>query len=309
MNKKTMEARFSAELDAYLNGIKRPSESGSDEYNKLLELGKALADNDFSQNSKQEEVFAKTIKTINENGGEVMKQSRLVKYALPKVAAVAMVCILGFSAMQTSFAQELAGKVLKTISLGHITVYEDEPRDGGSSIPAELKGEYFDKDGNPVEELSPDGPQQIYSADGKVVIGFGAEEAAEGKLIVKDPDKLNDYTCFNVILPSYLPEGFAFEKAQFYEDENATVEDTKYIGLYFTHQETGKYIYMQQRFADAETGYAAGGYQVEAIKINGADAVMYDRNLDWEANGVIYALSGRGVVANSELIKIAESIK
>ena len=132
----------------------------------------------------------------------------------------------------------------------------------------------------------------------------------EGILVVKDPNEFNNYTCFNVVLPSYLPEGFEFDRAEFYEDENGVVENTKYIGLYFTNEKTGKYIYMQQRFADEETAYAGGAKKVEEIKINGVDAVFYDdRNIDWEANGVIYALSGRGEITKDELIKIAESIK
>ncbi len=309
MSEKTIETRFSMDMDACLSGIEKQNESESKEYQILLEFGKTLAANDFSQASHKEEVFAKTLKNINEYGGKnIMSRLLMAKFPVSKIATVAMVCILGFGIMQTSFAQELADKVLKSISLGHVTVYEED-RDKVMPIPAKLTGEYFDRDGNPIEEFSPDGPQLFYSADGKVVIGFGAKEAEEGKLIVKDPDKLNDYTCFNVALPSYLPEGFTFDKAEFYEDENDIVKNTKYIGLYFANKEAGTYIYMQQRLADAETAYEAGGSNVEAIKVNGADAIMYsDRNLDGEANGVIYALSGRGVVPKSELLKIAESI-
>jgi hypothetical protein len=65
---------------------------------------------------------------------------------------------------------------------------------------------------------------------------------------------------------------------------------------------------MQQRFADEETAYETGGSKVEKIKINGVDAILYDNSLDWEYNGVIYALNGKGI-AKDELIKIAESIK
>lgn len=130
----------------------------------------------------------------------------------------------------------------------------------------------------------------------------------EETLIVKDTEKLNDYTCFDVILPSYLPEGYKFNRAGFFRDENGIVEDTKYIELYFTNDKTGEYIYMQQRFADEETAYATGADKVEEIKVNGVDAVLYGNNLDWEYNDVIYMLNGRGITKD-ELIKIAESIK
>lgn len=109
----------------------------------------------------------------------------------------------------------------------------------------------------------------------------------------------------------YLPDGYQFDKAEFYKDEDGVVNNSKYISLYFTNKNTGKYIYMQQRFADEETAYATGtDGKVEEIKINGLDAVLSDdRSIDWEANNTLYGLHGRGEINRSELIKIAESIK
>ena len=132
----------------------------------------------------------------------------------------------------------------------------------------------------------------------------------EQTLVVKDPNELNNYTCFDVKLPSYLPEGYKFTEAEFFKDENGVVENAKIIGLYFANEKTGKFIYMQQRLAVEEAGYVTGAAKVEELKINGVDAVLYgDSNLDWEYNGVIYMLVGRGEIAKDELIKIAESIK
>jgi len=46
------------------------------------------------------------------------------------------------------------------------------------------------------------------------------------------------------------------------------------------------------------------------IKINGIAAVICDnRNIDWEANNVLYCISSKGSFSKNELIKIAESIK
>jgi hypothetical protein len=107
-----------------------------------------------------------------------------------------------------------------------------------------------------------------------------------------------------------LPEGYEFDRAEFYKDDNGVVENSKYITLYFTNKKTGEKIYIPQRFADEETAYSTGASKVEEIKINGVDAVLYDdRNIDWEANGVIYGISAKGKITRDELIKIAESIK
>lgn len=323
MNKRNIEGMFSKEMDAYANGIERSKKVQSEEYNELLELGKKLTDNDFSKNSNKEEVFNKTLKNINKYRGEDnVKKSNKTRHNVAKVASFALVCILGFSIMQTSFAQDFVNKIVKTISLGHITIVQEEPSDVKSCpVPAELKGKIFDKDGKPVEELSVDKLQKIYTVDGEEIAYIGsngeiitvAEDEKmreEEYLVVKDSNELNDYTCFNVILPSYLPDGFTFDRAELYKDEDGTVENSKYIDLYFTNEKTGKYIFMQQRFADEEAGYVTGANKVEEVKINGVDTIISDdRDIAWEANGVLYNILGRGEITRAELIRIAESIK
>ena len=320
-NKKSIEDRFSMHIDAYFSGLERQNKLESEEYNELFEIGKALADNDFSKNSNKEGVYARTLSKISKyKGVGIMKKSKNLKHSITKVASIALVCILGFSVMQTASAQELVGRVLKPISLGHITVFEEEYGEIESfPVPEKLKGKIFDKDGNPVEIFSEE-LEKLYTVDGEEIATFDLETGEirtvaeldrmmeEEILIVEDTDKLNDYTCFDVILPDYLPEGYKFGRAGFFKGENGSVEDSKYIELYFTNDKTGEFIYMQQRFADEETAYATGGSKVEKIQVNGVDAVLYGNSLDWEYNGVIYMLNGRGI-AKDELIKIAESIK
>lgn len=208
-----------------------------------------------------------------------MKNSRKSKHFIGKVAFFALICGLGFSIIQTSFAQEVVEKIVKTISVGHyITIYSAD----GIEIS--------DIDGATAE-----------------IITIGKEEY----LVVRDSSKLNDYTCFNVILPSYLPEGYKFDRAEFYKGEEDTVKDSKCIELYFANKKTGNSMYVGQSFADEETAYGLMTEEkIEEIKINGVDAVMTGSSgIDWEANGVLYSILGTDQVTKSELIKIAESIK
>lgn len=318
MNKKSIENKFSTDIDAYINGIRNVNESSNEEYNELLELGKALGGKDFSKNSNKEVVFNKTLKRINEHKGDsAMKKSNKFKKAAIAAASFVIVCGI-FS--QTSFAKDLAEKVINKISLGHITVEQSE-RPSAMVIPDNLKGKVFDKNGNVLTVVTKD-TEKVYTksgeqiadiANGKIVTVSEAkaedEKDKENKLVVKDAGNLNKYTCFNVKLPSYLPKGYKFDRAEFYKDEGSV--NKKYIDLFFTNEKTGKYIYMQQRFADEETKYATGtDGKVEKVKINGVDAVISDnRSIDWEANGVLYGLSGRGEFGKDELMKIAESIK
>lgn len=318
MNKKSIEDKFSTDIDAYINGIKSVNESRNEEYNELLELGKALADKDFSENSNKETVFNKTLKRINEHKGDsAMKKSNKFKKAAIAAASFVIVCGI-FS--QTSFAKDLAEKVINKISIGHITVIQTEASKVKEvKVPDNLKGKIFDKNGKALSVVTRD-TGKIYTAageeidsckDGKIITVAEAKKMDKDKmLIVKDSSSLNKYTCFNVKLPSYLPKDYKFHRAEFYKDEKGSVSK-KYIDLFFTNEKTGKYIFMQQRFADEETKYATGtDGKMEKVKINGVDAaIIDDRSIDWEANGVLYGVSGRGEFGKDELVKIAESIK
>ena len=317
MNHKDYEDRFSDDMDNYINW-KENLNIENEDYKELLELGKTLSNNNFSKNSNKEKIINTSLENIKKyKGADNMKKS---KKMIIRAASLALVCILGVTTMRTSFAQELADKIANFISIGHVTVYEDPIYDEGEiiQVPEELKGKIFDKEGNLIEEFTVGNPPAIYTADGEKIAFIETEtmkivteaevEKENNNLLVKDVNKLNDYTCFEVILPSYLPEGYEFDRAEFFRDENGLVENSKYISLYFTNDETGEYIYMQQRFADEETAYETGGQKVEQLKINGADAILYDNSLDWEDEGVIYSLNGRGI-ARDELIETAESFK
>ena len=61
----------------------------------------------------------------------------------------------------------------------------------------------------------------------KIKYNEAEAERENNNLVVKDVDKLNDYTYFEVILPRYLPEGYKFDRAEFFRDENEVVENIK----------------------------------------------------------------------------------
>lgn len=288
-----------------------------DEYKELLKLGSILENKDFSKKSDKRMVYIKTLKNINNCGGDrIMRKSNKTK----KFAVAASVAVICFSLMQTSFAQDLLAKIVNSISLKHINIEQvEEPET--YPVPEELKGKIFDKDGNPIKEFSKSYDDGVYTADGKKIVDFKdgkiiteSEKVNENdNMVVKDQEKLNDYTCFKVILPQYLPEGYEFDRAEFYRDKNGVVKDSKYIDLYFADKETGEKIFMQQRFADEETAYSMStGDKIEKVKINGVDAIIYvgenSSGIDWENNGVLYSMNGKGI-SRSEIIKVAESVK
>ncbi|MHB8061402.1 MAG: DUF4367 domain-containing protein [Ruminiclostridium sp.] len=316
------EDLFSVELENHLNGIEISDELGYEKYNELIELGKNLAGRDFSKNSNKEAVLKKVQKNMYLNKGDfIMKKTYKIKRIAVVAASFAVVLI---TLMQTAFAQDFFEKIINSISLGHINAVQMEPsKQETRPISDELKGKLFDKDGNPLEVFSKKDEGGIFTAVGEKIVGLTNGEIVtevkkdkmdkERKLEIKNSDDLNKYTCFNVILPSYLPDGYKFDRAELYKDEDGTVSEKKekYIDIYFTNETTGKYIYMQQRFADEETAYEfSTDSEIEEVKINGIDAVLSaDKSIAWETDKVLYFLAGKGEIDKSELIKIAESIK
>jgi hypothetical protein len=326
VNDRNIQDGCSKEIDDYFKGINGLSSVDSEEYKEVLEITKALASKDFSKNSNKKEVFDRALKNINEYRGEnEMKRLKKIKYPITKVASFLLIGILSISMIKTSFAQEVIDKIVKIISLKNIEAVQYEPQKRTYPIPENLKGKIFDKDGNMLEVFSEEfiGSGKIYMGDGgeiaRIDINSGEiisvkEEEVLNKekyFVVKDVNKLSDYTCFNVILPSYLPEGYEFDRAEFYKGKEGIVKNSKYIEVYFINQNTGKYINMHQRISDEETAYGmATDGKLEEVKVNNENAIMIDeKSIDWEYNGILYSLSERGEIGKSELIKIAESIK
>lgn len=322
MNKKSIEDKFSRDIDAYFNGIEDTNNLNNQEYNEILELGKILVGEDFSKNSNKEAVFNKVLKNINNNKGDNNMKKLNKKSYIAKVASVAAVGIISVSLIKPAFAREVADKIVRTISLGNISVIQTEsPKIEKMPVPDEYKGKIFDKNGNKIEVFTKENAKdEMYTAkgekianlsDGKIItVEQEKKLRKKGILEVKDFNEVSKYTCFKVNLPSYLPEGYNFDRAEFFKDEKGKVSD-KYVNLYFVNEKTGKSIFMQQRFSCEETKYVHGtDGKIEKIKINGVDAVISDdSSIDWEYNKVLCSLSTKGNITKDELIKVAQSIK
>ncbi len=298
---------------------KIPDGLGNEENQELMELTRSLYITDFSEGSNKEAVMRKIKNNLEGKGYYIMNKTAKIRRITVTAASLVLVLV---ALMQTTFAQELLKKVKNSISLGNITAVQVEhPKQNVYPLPEELKGKIFDKNGKALEAITEEGGE-LYTADGEKIVDFSdgqviteAEKAKmdqEGKLVVKDCEKLNEYTCFKVILPGYLPDGYKFDRAEFYKDNEGNVSRTKYINLYFTNAANGNYIFMQQRASDEESAYEIStDGEIEKAKINGVDAVLIDgRTLDWGYNDILYGLAGKeGHLGKSELIKIAESVK
>ena len=216
--------------------------------------------------------------------------------------------------------------MIKVFTTGNINVIqEDSTIERKHTIPDAYKGKIFDKEGNCLDYF-PESQGEMFSEDGKLILGLN-----EGKIItdqkeldeiknkeatrqekffsVSDPNRISDYTCFSVKLPSYLPEGVRFEKASFFEE--GTPKDSLYVALHFVNEQNEEVIYMQQRFVCEETGIETGtDGEVKEVDVNGATGLRYDNCLDWEDDEVMYMMNFEdNQITEDEMLKIARSFK
>jgi hypothetical protein len=308
------ENKFQKNKERFIEGI--------DE--EFQDLASQLRDMDFSKESNENFVLNTTLKNINIEGDNNMKKINKIK----KTGIVAASLLIASTLVaQTTFAQEAVEKILKTISLGHVTMvqYDDNEREE-ETLADSLKGKVFDKNGKVIEKISQDIVKDgLYTHNGEKIKDINPKKGTivtekqaaqaekdmeENTLYVTDSSKLNNYTCFHVKLPSYLPNGYKFDRAEFYKNDDGSIEkDSKYASLFFKNKETGKDIYIDERFACDETRTFENAEDIEKININGVDAILSNgRNINWEANGTIYFLAGKNITKD-EAIKIAESIK
>ncbi|WP_127541229.1 DUF4367 domain-containing protein [Paenibacillus illinoisensis] len=275
--------KFLRDIEACEHGAAPGGLAGTEENRELLELGQALSGKDFSQYSNRSAVLFKVRAMNNKQEANTMKNKRGFKRPAIALSAVLAGGVLSITIAQPSFAQDIVDKVLASFNLGHIEVAQIEPQ----AQPTESTG------------------KQSYKAAKE---GEQDPDIAEHILSIKDTTKLADYADFPVKLPQYLPEGYAFDRAEFYRDEEEV--SGKYVNLHFTNKETKGSIYMQQRLPDEESAFETGtDGKIEELQLNGVKAIlMDDRTLLWETKDALYSLSS-GSVNRSEIIRIAESIR
>ncbi len=297
-----------------------------EELQAIKALEQKLKQEDFSIYSRKDAVRNKVLKNIREN--EVNSMKKMKSFRKPAVAVASIALGITLFA-QTAVAKEWTAKIKEVFSVGNgnikIMLLEVEEGPDSVPVPAELKGKLFDAKGNELTEFKGSKKTEMYTKEGEKIAyltkedgnlkimteAMEAEEKEKNMLVLKDAGKRNDYTAFDVKLPTYLPEGYQFDRIELYKDEKGTVENSKYIDVYYTNESTSNYIFMQQRLSDEETGYETGtGGTVEEAKVNETEALIMDSDsIHWEVNGVLYHINSRGGFSKEELLKVAESIK
>ncbi|ATW27932.1 DUF4367 domain-containing protein [Candidatus Formimonas warabiya] len=246
------------------------------------------------------------------------------------IVGLVAVFLMGFT--MTSYGQDFY-RVIKEVIVGEHAKYVVTEQTGAPdlTIPDELKGKLYDKDGNVLDQFPQNG--EIYNQKGEeLIISAVATEDGTGGVSTKlealtkeehdarqnskmttttDPEEAKSYLAFDFSLPGYMPKGYAFDRMQLFNDENGKpVENCEYAEVYFSNGDHAKDIYLQLRLMNEETAYEAGIGDVEEIEINGNQGVIGEGGLDVEIDGVMYMFrAGTSEISNDQLIKMVESIQ
>lgn len=251
---------------------------------------------------------SKELEAMKQNATKAMKKKPRIKKYLTLAACIALVAALS----QTTFAQELVENIIKSISTGHNRFTQVQTPDT-APVPEELQGKIFDKDGNPLtfytngQEIYDENHSKIISTDQIMITPADSDDGLESKkFYVNTPDDIQQHASFDVKLPSYLPEGYTFENAYFFKEDDGSVSGD-YLFVHYKNAD-GKKIIIDERIINDETAFEAGtDGSIEETKINGHKAVIMDgKSVDWEADGASYGVNGPD---KQEAVKIAESMK
>lgn len=273
------------------------------------------------------EEFENTLKFIKSKESKNMKKLNKKKKA--GIVAASILCA-SMAIMQTTFAKDIVNDIIRALSLNSITIFENQDyKWKDKEIPEVAKGKLFDKDKKVIEKITLANKDAMFTANGEQVFGVdtdgtlitkkvqmenmkkNAEENPVQVLKIEDASKLNDYACFDIKLPTYLPEGFEFEFGEFTKDLSRLFkhddDNHKFVDLNFINKKTGENITMHQNYTSKKSSSETSFNNIEKVKVNGADAIVGDEGIVWESNNVRYLMYTD--FGKDENIKIAESFK
>jgi len=166
--------------------------------------------------------------------------------------------------------------------------------------------------------VAPDVPEDvdlIITDNGNfAVVEFGEEGVGNTSVIIEDAitifetvEDAQPNISFELQMPEYLPDGYAFDKIELYKNENGII-DGQYASVYFSKGE--KYIYLQARLMNEETAFVTGMNGLSETEVNGYKALISEDSIDVDIDGVLYMfMAGPSDVKSDELVKMVESLK
>lgn len=195
------------------------------------------------------------------------------------VAAVA-VCVAMLS--QTAFAQEMWGQLVKQVQLdGNVTISHSE--------------------------VTPEDVQEILSNPDLMEQIIKSNEGVDESMVLHETDqsKLADMLCFTPLFPETLPEGYAFDHANLFKNDDGTISD-KYLHMYYLNGDDE--IFIEERYLDEETAFSTGtDGELREVEVCGVKGALDETSITWVKDGICYTVIGHEL-SQAELMELANSM-
>lgn len=194
--------------------------------------------------------------------------------------AAAAICVAMLS--QTAFAQEMWGRLVNQVDLG-----------GGVTISH--------------SEVTPEDIVELFSNPDVLEQILQSNEGVDESMVLHETDqsKLAEMLCFTPVFPQTLPEGYAFDYADFFKDDDGTISG-KYLQMYYKNGDDK--IFIEERYLDEETAFSTGtDGQLQEVEVCGVKGALDETSITWVKDGICYTVIGHEL-NQTQLMELANSM-
>ena len=241
------------------------------------------------------------------------KKVKKKKYWAASVAALVLVVGLGSS---LTIGKDFF-TVTKEYKSGRLTILEEtcdvDPSEIEMTLPKELDGKVFDKDGNQVKKLN-GAMKALYDENGEKITSLPID--GEGNYREEEKDTV-EYVNYKTVeeaekVLAFKPKvlrGFKIDKIEVMKDKKTGKISKEYATVY---QSKGKdMITINERLASEETAYETSGEDLKYVDIQGSKGILYNSYLiDVDTGDMFIGINGKySKYRNDELVKLSQSLE
>ena len=307
-NDDNIEKLFDKEFDEFISGEINESYSPDEETKNRI---KERVMKDIEQIKAEEN--RKDIAVISDIREEKMKRrgNRKFKKIAAMVASLAIVVGIGTG---ITIGKDFM-TTTKTVKSGRLLVEEEhldiDPSEIRITLPKELKGKVFDKNGNEVTVLK-GSMRDLFDENGNRIERLPID--GEGNYKPETPETV-EYKNFTDAKEAakhanftlrVLP-GMNIDKIEFTKDENGKI-DGDYATIY--QSKDGQQVIISERNGSDDLSYESGGDKVEQVKVLGKDAILWNSsNLDLDNGDSYIGINAKlSDYKGAELVKLATTL-
>ncbi|NOQ48874.1 MAG: outer membrane lipoprotein-sorting protein [Methanococcoides sp.] len=181
-----------------------------------------------------------------------------------------------------------------------------------------LKYEIYDEDENPMISFEIRN-LKVNTGISDDEFEFEIPDGAEVEVIdlneIKPPEEMTleeakDTAGFDILLPSYIPDGYEFDHALFSNNSAALVDDQVFERVTLVYENGDEWLHISEVFFGTGSSDMAVMGDAETVSINGSEgkfvAFTQTNLLRWTTGDIELTITG--MVDKDEIVKVAESM-